>query len=318
MFQYDHIPRHLLFGFSILLICSGWIETTKSLNQKGNKEFQAKRYESALEAYRRAQVKKPDQPDIRYNLGTTLYQVDQFQDAQKQLAQALTLAKAKALKAEAWYNLGNADYRLGKFDEAIRAYRNALEINPNDRDAKYNLELLQKKKNLFEQKQKQRDKENKEKPQQSRQNREQERQRDQADGRAEEEEERHGAGTGDQKEDKGEDQREGEEQGTGPSGEEMDEDAPMAPGQKGNEEQLGEQNETQAPLISGEVHPVGEKSQLPEEAPPKEPTRPLYQGQMSRADAIRLLDALRATEQELQVLRRPTPQAREHEPLKDW
>jgi tetratricopeptide (TPR) repeat protein len=35
----------------------------------------------------------------------------------------------------AWYNKGVALYNLGKYDEAIKAYDMAIEINPRDTDA---------------------------------------------------------------------------------------------------------------------------------------------------------------------------------------
>ena len=86
-----------------------------------------------------------------------------------QLEQSLSRAQSKELKAKAWYNFGNTQYRLGQFDKAIEAYRNALNLNPNDLDAKYNLELLQKKKKLFDIKQKEREQKQKPKPQQQKQ-----------------------------------------------------------------------------------------------------------------------------------------------------
>jgi len=40
------------------------------------------------------------------------------------------------------YNLGNALTRMGEFESAIDAYEQALELDPADRDAAYNLDLL--------------------------------------------------------------------------------------------------------------------------------------------------------------------------------
>ena len=46
------------------------------------------------------------------------------------------------IKSKAYYNLGNTSYKINKKEEAIAYYRKALELNPNDKDAKYNYELL--------------------------------------------------------------------------------------------------------------------------------------------------------------------------------
>ena len=47
--------------------------------------------------------------------------------------------------AEAWYNKGIALMSLGKYLEAIRTFDKAIAINPNDRDARQQRDLAQKK-----------------------------------------------------------------------------------------------------------------------------------------------------------------------------
>lgn len=42
------------------------------------------------------------------------------------------------------YNLGNSLARAGRLDEALAAYDEALKLNPDDQDAKYNRQLIQK------------------------------------------------------------------------------------------------------------------------------------------------------------------------------
>lgn len=53
----------------------------------------------------------------------------------------------------AHYNRGNALAKSGKLDEAIEAYENALETNPEDADAQFNKELVEKLKQEQEQQQ---------------------------------------------------------------------------------------------------------------------------------------------------------------------
>lgn len=57
--------------------------------------------------------------------------------------------------ADDWYNYGNALAHAGKLDEAINAYHEALQRNPNHADAKANKALLEKLKEKQKQKQKQ-------------------------------------------------------------------------------------------------------------------------------------------------------------------
>lgn len=54
-------------------------------------------------------------------------------------------AAAKEFKQlQQWYNQGNALAHLGQYDQAIKAYEQALKENPNHEDAKFNKELLEK------------------------------------------------------------------------------------------------------------------------------------------------------------------------------
>ena len=50
---------------------------------------------------------------------------------------------SRATGADAWYNRGNAEARLMRFPEAVRAYSRALEIEPEHAAARYNRRLLQ-------------------------------------------------------------------------------------------------------------------------------------------------------------------------------
>lgn len=303
-----------LIGLPIWLFFSGFFETTSGLNQKGNKAFDGKRYNSALEAYQKAQIRKPDDPTIRYNLGTTFYQLDQFKEAEAQLEQTLTNVKSKELKGTALYNYGNTQYRLGQFDRATEAYRKALDLNPNDKDAKYNLELLQKKKSIFEIQQKKRDQERKENPPPSKQEQQQagkgkQQEKDQAP-------QGQGSQQGQQQERNREENKEETEQSQKEQQDEADQNQsgdPKESESESKEQEKGEEKREQ-PMTPAESE--NQEGSRPQEG--HDPgLKPLFQGQMSQESALRILDALRNSEQELQSLRRPRSET-DHEPLKDW
>lgn len=325
-------------GLFVILLFSGLFETNTGLNQKGNEHFKNKRYESALDAYRKAQIRKPDQPETRYNLGTTLYQMDQFQEAEANLNQALQNAPTKELKARAWYNFGNTQYRLGQFDKAIEAYQKTLELNPEDKDAKYNLELLQKKKGLFENKQNQRDREKKDKPPQQKnknqQQQQQKREREQNQGGGSQEQKESGRqGEGEQGQGQN-DQKEKQEQEESGKGDKPEDQAPESQGRQGQEQELkarreeGDQERDKQDqqdkkdklgqeLTPVDILPLDQQGPKPDENAPT-PDKVLLQGQMSQQQAYRILDALKASEQQIQILRRPSKPQKEQEPEKDW
>lgn len=303
---------------SILVLFSGFMKTTSGLNQKGSKSYEEKRYVSALDSYRKAQIKSPDNPTVRYNLGTTLYQLDQFQEAEMQLQFALANAKTKELKATAWYNYGNTQYRLGQFDKAIEAYKEVLELNPNDKDAKFNLELLQKKKRVFESKQNKRDSQRKDKPPQSQQQQKQE------GGGGHGQEKSPSQGQGDQGASQGQEEGKEEHQVGRQQGEQIQEKTEQKPEERESEEKKKDAERQESPKGKEEGKPLaparfepGGEEQKPEEDQEQEKRAPILQGQMSQENALRILSALKESEQELQLLRRPRKQS-DQEPLKDW
>lgn len=67
------------------------------------------------------------------------YQEESYQDAADLYRQAI---KEEGVSPDLYYNLGNAEYRLGHTAQAILAYERALRLDPTDSDAKANLEFV--------------------------------------------------------------------------------------------------------------------------------------------------------------------------------
>ncbi|MFQ5577311.1 MAG: tetratricopeptide repeat protein [Anaerolineae bacterium] len=128
------------FLLFILIVTSGCGQSAERLNYKGNQAFAGRDYPAALEAYRNAQVQAPDLPEPYYNAANTYYRQEDFQQAQLQARQALRAA-GDELAQHSFYNLGNTYFNSRQFEQAAEAYKQALRLNPDDRDAKHNLEL---------------------------------------------------------------------------------------------------------------------------------------------------------------------------------
>ncbi|MBI5669795.1 MAG: tetratricopeptide repeat protein [Chloroflexi bacterium] len=106
----------------------------------GNDLYSRGDYLAALAAYQSAQVVAPDMPEPYYNAASALALSGQLERAVEALQMALELGEP-VLKAKAYYNLGNVYFEMSQFPEAVRAYQQALLLNPDDADARYNLEL---------------------------------------------------------------------------------------------------------------------------------------------------------------------------------
>lgn len=127
--------------------------------REGNRLFEKKEYGEALNRYKTAQTKRPDAPEIPFNIGNSFYRQRSFEEAIASHKRTLELDKGP-LQSKAQYNIGNSLYRKGDLKGSLEAYKKAVDLDPNDLDTKYNIEFLQKK--LKEEKEKQ-----KPKPQQS-------------------------------------------------------------------------------------------------------------------------------------------------------
>ncbi len=140
----------LIFIISISAFASildfKYINAAKEAYQNGD-------YKKAIENY----LKVEDKNDkILFNLADSYYKAKEYEKAFRLYREI----KDKNLEFKKLHNMGNTLAHLGKIDEAIRAYEKALKIK-EDKDTRFNLELLKKmKKN---QKKKQNNKNNKQK-----------------------------------------------------------------------------------------------------------------------------------------------------------
>jgi tetratricopeptide (TPR) repeat protein len=128
------------WGLCFLLVLAGCASSYAERNNAGNALYDQTNYRDAVNAYQSAQVDAPDQPEPYYNAGSALAQSGDVDRAIAALNQALKTADDN-LAAKAYYNLGNVYFGMSRFDDAIQAYQQALLRNPEDTDARYNLEL---------------------------------------------------------------------------------------------------------------------------------------------------------------------------------
>lgn len=108
--------------------------------EAAREEYLKGQYGEALRLYRDAQVEAPELPALHYNVGNSLVKTGDTAAALKEYEQALT--GDPALRGRTRYNMGNLFYGRQEYQQAAQAYREALEADSGDRDAKANLELV--------------------------------------------------------------------------------------------------------------------------------------------------------------------------------
>ena len=130
----------------LLLLCSiAW--TFKSYAQtgnlhirNGNKAYANNDYKKASEeVYQKALQDKSSQLKAKFNMGDAYYRQGQYDQAVEQYKNALTSTSDKVLAAHAYHNIGNSYLAQKKYPESIKAYENALRSNCTDDDTRYNL-----------------------------------------------------------------------------------------------------------------------------------------------------------------------------------
>ena len=145
-------------GVCLAALAGTWARSddAASKNNQGNKLYEQKRYDEALKMYTDAQASLPNSSELHYNIGNVLYRKGEYEKAIEEYIRAQSAGNG-TLSQASHFNRGNALMMSGKIQDAVRSYVQALRGNPQDQDAKRNLELALK---LLEQQKKQQQQQN--------------------------------------------------------------------------------------------------------------------------------------------------------------
>jgi Ca-activated chloride channel homolog len=194
---------------AVLLLCA--CNVFGSVND-ALKDYQRGQFSKARSEFERLARKSPDDVRLRYNAGAAAFGDEDYETALKHFNASLSSPDLK-LQEQSYYNLGNAHFRLGEktddaknkqqqWEQATRQYETALKLDPNDADAKFNLELVKKKLEELKQQQQQQQQQNKQ-DQQKDQNKDDQQQQQQQDQQKKDEQ---------QKQDKSEQEKKDQQQ----------------------------------------------------------------------------------------------------------
>ena len=140
-------------GMALLMIMS----VANASPQSAEQAYKKGDYPAAEKQYEQAATQNPGKAPLQFNLGAATYKTGAYDQALPAFQKALDTDQIP-VQQQAYYNIGNTQYRLGQKTEksspqdtiktwqgAIQSYEAALKLQPNDADAKFNRDFVQKK-----------------------------------------------------------------------------------------------------------------------------------------------------------------------------
>ncbi|WP_242396400.1 tetratricopeptide repeat protein [Anaeromyxobacter oryzisoli] len=279
----------LALAAALLLVATGFspFQAEQDDVRAGNEELAGGDPAAALRHYDAAEKAVGPRPEIDYDRGNALYRLGRHAEARDAWKRALDRGAGR-LGTRALQNVGNALAAVGDRDGAIAAYTEALRADPKNEDARFDLEVLLRRKDAGE------------RPPEK-------------------------AGQGGQREQKPQDRQQASQPGSSPpqqdrSGEKQQQQQQQArqpsAQQAGGPERQGQQGAEPQTRPDGRPRDAAGR---PEETPRAGAGREERPAPLSRQDAERLLDALRARERNMPIAPgRARKEGRRADAEKDW
>jgi len=356
--------RHATAVLGIALL--GATATTRAaLPQIAEQAYKRGDFPKSQAEYTAAAAKEPAKTELQFNAGSAAYKAGDLARAATDFQNSLHTEEVPVQQG-AYYNLGNTQFRLGQkteksnpketiatWEEAVRSYDAALQIEPRDVQAKHNRDLVKReieqlKKQEDQKKQQQQDQKNDPKDQKSNPDNQQAGQNGQEPKDQKKQQQQDQNGSKDQKSDPANQQAGQDGQEPKDQKKQQQQDQNGSKDQKSNPEnqQAGQNGQEPKDQKQGQVQngrPEPAKPE-PEKLTGKKPSQGQPQvangqrpepgdtvsaggerrepGEMTKEEAKQLLDALKNDERKLPPMSMQGPAAGQpddqQEPLKDW
>lgn len=299
----------LLISFLLFVVLVNGQTEEKVLLNKGIEAFNNKEYASALDYFNQGYTKNGNYNQSLYNSATAAFLNNSIRLAKDLFAEYTSVVDNKLDKSKGYYNLGNVQYKEyeqlkanpEKSQESVKAlkasiesFKKALRNNPKDKDARHNLSLAMSKLPPPSDNQDQQDGDN----------------NDNKDGEDENKENQNDENKdGEDKQDQ--DNKDGDQKEEGEKGDQEKE------GDKGDEEKEGEDGKPDEKK-EGEEKEEGKEGKGKEGD--QEKSEEEMEGQISRIQATKDLDAMNSDEQKIlmKVNRKKGDEKRPNSSSKDW
>ena len=133
------MKRGLLIIYTVFVSTVLSAQSADAYIRKGNEYYKQAEFDLAETQYRQALDKEPKNNTAQYNLANALYREKKYDEAHVVLNKLITRS-SNDVKETAYYNAGAMYSKTKDLMLSIDAYKNALRLNPNDTQARENLQ----------------------------------------------------------------------------------------------------------------------------------------------------------------------------------
>ena len=297
----------------------------------GEKAFQKGDYAKAEQEYNKAASRSPDKPVLQFNHGSAAYKAGQFDVAAQSFGKAMKTDDLN-LQEDNYYNLGNAQYRLGQktekdnpqetiktWEQAVQSYEASLQLKPDDTDAKYNRDVVKRKLEELKKQEQQKQQQQRNNQQQSPDQNQDQNKQDQKSEKDQNKQDQQQNQQQSQDQGKPEDKKQQQNEQSGGGGHQDKQDQQEQANQKSDDKDKNGQTGEKPEQEKKDGQPKARNPQ-PNEPGPDQADAQREPGKMSREEARQLLDSLKSGDRKMPLgpNSRGNGSSRDDDPLKDW
>ncbi|MCU7552395.1 tetratricopeptide repeat protein [Chitinophagaceae bacterium LB-8] len=134
------MKKCLILVCFLFLLAEGRAQSVEQSLAKGNQYYKNQQYDLAEIQYRKALEEVPNNLTAKYNLANSLYRQRKNDEALDILKNIHEEGSNKNLQSSIFYNTGVIYTRQKSLEASIEAYKSALRLNPDDKEARENLQ----------------------------------------------------------------------------------------------------------------------------------------------------------------------------------
>ncbi|WP_322795540.1 VWA domain-containing protein [Tepidiforma sp.] len=140
--RYARFPRRAAGALALAAMLLGACATPAyEANERGREALARRDTAAAVDAFLEAQVLRPANPTLALNLAAAYHADGRYEDAIRSARRALE-SNDPAIRARAFISIGHHQFAAGRLPAALSAFRDALLLDPANDDARHDYEVI--------------------------------------------------------------------------------------------------------------------------------------------------------------------------------